>query len=138
MQEQSEPPAFGKPLWLLWSWWKGDALPICSVVSGLTVAESKHAELLSNLMGLPEAAMREQLWLGHRAYLARLGTLSAGQRLERLLYWEDVSRYTSHQTAGTCMGLSPTPTGAVAESTHTCFKPSCGQRSRSTSGSFIC
>jgi hypothetical protein len=75
MQEQSEPRAFGKPLWLLWSWWRGDALPICSVVSGLTVEESKHVELLSNLMGFPEAEMREQLWLGHRAYLARLGTL---------------------------------------------------------------
>ena len=75
MQEQSEPLAFGKPMWLLWSWWRGDALPVCSVVSGLTVEESKHVELLSNLMGFPEAAMREQLWLGHRAYLARLGTL---------------------------------------------------------------
>ena len=75
MQEQSEPLAFGKSMWLLWSWWRGDALPICSVVSGLTVEESKHVELLSNLMGFPEAAMREQLWLGHRAYLARLGTL---------------------------------------------------------------
>ena len=75
MQEQAEPLAFGKPMWLLWSWWRGDALPICESVSGLTVEESKQVELLSNLMGFPEAAMREQLWLGHRAYLARLGTL---------------------------------------------------------------
>jgi GNAT superfamily N-acetyltransferase len=75
MQEQSEPLAFGKPTWLLWSWWRGDALPICESVSGLTVEESKHVELLSNLMGFPEDAMREQLWLGHRAYLARLGSL---------------------------------------------------------------
>jgi GNAT superfamily N-acetyltransferase len=75
MQEQSEPLAFGKPMWLLWSWCRGDALPICSVVSGLTVEESKHVELLSHLMGIPSAALREQLWLGHRAYLARLGTL---------------------------------------------------------------
>jgi GNAT superfamily N-acetyltransferase len=75
MQEQSEPLAFGKPMWLLWSWWRGDALPVCSVVSGLTVEESKHVELLSHLMGIPSAALREQLWLGHRAYLARLGTL---------------------------------------------------------------
>jgi hypothetical protein len=41
----------------------------------LIVEESKHVELLSNLMGVPEAAMREQLWLGDRAYLARVGTL---------------------------------------------------------------
>ncbi len=75
MPEQSEPLAFGKSMWLLWSWWRGDALPICSVVSGLTVEESKHVELLSHLMGIPSAALREQLWLGHRAYLARLGTL---------------------------------------------------------------
>jgi ribosomal protein S18 acetylase RimI-like enzyme len=75
MQEPSEPRAFGKPMWLLWSWWRGDALPICSVVSGLTVEESKHVELLSQLMGVPEAALSEQLWLGHRAYLARLRTL---------------------------------------------------------------
>lgn len=75
MQEQAEPLAFGKPMWLLWSWCRGDALPICERVSGLTVEESTHVELLSNLMGFPEAAMREQLWLGHRAYLARLGTL---------------------------------------------------------------
>jgi GNAT superfamily N-acetyltransferase len=75
MQEQAEPLAFGKPMWLLWSWCRGDALPVCSGVSGLTVEESKHVELLSNLMGFPEAALREQLWLGHRAYLARLGTL---------------------------------------------------------------
>ena len=75
MQEQSEPLAAGLPMWLLWSWWRGDALPICESVSGLTVEESKHVELLSNLMGFPEAAMREQFWLGHRAYLARLGAL---------------------------------------------------------------
>ena len=75
MQEQAEPRACGKPMWLLWSWWRGDALPICESVSGLTVEESKHMELLSHLMGIPPAALREQLWLGHRAYLARLGTL---------------------------------------------------------------
>lgn len=75
MQEQSEPLAFDEPLWLLWGWCRGDALPICSGVSGLTIEESKHVELLSSLMGLPEAAMREQLCSGHRAYLARLGTL---------------------------------------------------------------
>ncbi|HZR40677.1 MAG TPA: GNAT family N-acetyltransferase [Ktedonobacteraceae bacterium] len=75
MQEQSEPPAFGKPMWLLWSWCRGDALPICESVSGLTVEESKHVELLSHLMGIPEAALREQLGLGHRAYLTRLETL---------------------------------------------------------------
>jgi GNAT superfamily N-acetyltransferase len=75
MQEHTEPPAFDKPVWLLWSWWSGDALPVCESVPGLTVEESKHVELLSHLMGFPEAAMREQLWLGHRAYLARLGTL---------------------------------------------------------------
>jgi len=62
-------------MWLLWSWRRSDALPICESVSGLTVEESKHVELLSNLMGFPEAALREQLWLGHSAYLARLGTL---------------------------------------------------------------
>lgn len=75
LQDQSESLAFGKPMWLLWSWWRGDALPICSVVSDLTVEESTHVELLSHLMGIPEAALREQLWLGDRAYLARLGTL---------------------------------------------------------------
>ncbi len=75
MQEPSEPLAFGKPMWLLWSWWRGDALPVCETVSGLTVEASKHVELLSHLMGLPEVTMREQLWLGDRAYLARLGTL---------------------------------------------------------------
>lgn len=75
MQAPSEPRAFDKPMWLLWSWWRGDALPICESVSGLTVEESKHMELLSHLMGIPPAALREQLWLGHRAYLARLGTL---------------------------------------------------------------
>jgi GNAT superfamily N-acetyltransferase len=75
MQEKPEPLAFGKPIWLLWSWCRGDALPVCESVSGLTVEESKHVEQLSQLMGFPEAAMREQLWLGHRAYLARLGTL---------------------------------------------------------------
>jgi RimJ/RimL family protein N-acetyltransferase len=50
-------------------------MPVCERVSGLTVEESKHVELLSHLMGRPEAALREQLWLGHRAYLARLGRL---------------------------------------------------------------
>jgi GNAT superfamily N-acetyltransferase len=74
MQEQSEPRAFGKPMWLLWSWCRGDALPICERVSGLTVEESTHVELLSQLMNIPEADLKEQLWLGHRAYLARLGT----------------------------------------------------------------
>ena len=75
MQEQSEPVAFSKPMWLLWSWGRGDALPICESVSGLTVEASTHVELLSTLMNIPEAALSEQLWLGHRAYLARLGTL---------------------------------------------------------------
>ncbi len=75
MPEPSEPFAFGKPMWLLWSWCRGDALPVCESVSGLTVEESKDALLHSHLMGIPEAALREQLWLGHRAYLARLGTL---------------------------------------------------------------
>jgi GNAT superfamily N-acetyltransferase len=41
----------------------------------LTVEESRHVELLSNLMGIPEAVLLEQLWLGHHAYLAHLGTL---------------------------------------------------------------
>ena len=75
MPEQAEPRAFSKPLWLLWNWCRGDALPICSVVSGLTVEESTHVELLSHLMNIPEADLSEQLGLGHRAYLARLGTL---------------------------------------------------------------
>lgn len=75
MPEPSEPLAFGKPMWLLWSWCRGDALPSCESVPGLTVEESKHIELLSNLMGIPEAALSEQLWLGHRAYLARMPTL---------------------------------------------------------------
>ena len=42
----------------------------------MTVSESKDALLLSHLMGIQEAALREHLWLGHRAYLARLRTLS--------------------------------------------------------------
>src|SRR5215471_12579129 len=75
MQEQAEPNALGKPMWLLWSWRRGDALPICESVSGLTVEESKRVDLLSNLMRIPEADLREQLCLGHRAYLASLGTL---------------------------------------------------------------
>lgn len=75
MQEQAEPRAFAKPLWLLWSWCRGDALPISSGEPGLTVEESKHVELLSHLMGIPEADLSEQLELGHRAYLAHLGTL---------------------------------------------------------------
>jgi GNAT superfamily N-acetyltransferase len=75
MQEQSQPRAVAKPMWVLWSWCKGDALPICSGVSGLSVEASQHVELLSNLMRFPEAPLREQLWLGHRAYLARLSTL---------------------------------------------------------------
>ncbi len=100
MQEQSELPAFDKPMWLLWSWWRGDALPTCSVVSGLTVEESKHVELLSNLMGFPEAAMREQLWLGHRAYLARLGTLPVAvgwSATGEVACWEDVSDTDSYE-----------------------------------------
>jgi hypothetical protein len=77
MQEQSEPRACGKPMWLLWSWSRSDALPICESVSGVTVEGSTHVELLSQLMGIPPAALSEQLWLGHRAYLARLRTLPA-------------------------------------------------------------
>ena len=49
---------------------------MCQSVSGLTAEESKDALLLSHLMGIPEAALREQLGLGHRAYLARMPTLS--------------------------------------------------------------
>src|SRR5215469_18310305 len=75
MQEPAEPRAVGKPRWLVWSWCRGDALPICSGVSGVVVEESQHADLLSTLMHFPEAALRQQLWLGHRPYLARLGTL---------------------------------------------------------------
>jgi GNAT superfamily N-acetyltransferase len=44
-------------------------------VSDLTVEASTHVELLSNLMGIPEADLSEQLGFGHRAYLAHLGTL---------------------------------------------------------------
>ena len=77
MQEQAAPRAFGQPLWLLWSWCRGEALPIVSSVPGLTVEESTHVELLSQLMNIPEADLREQLWLGHRAYLAHVGTLPA-------------------------------------------------------------
>jgi len=74
MQEQVESRAFGKPMWLLWCWLRGDALPSCESVSGLTVEASTHVERLSPLMRIPEAALREQLGLGHRAYLARLLT----------------------------------------------------------------
>jgi GNAT superfamily N-acetyltransferase len=73
--EQAEPRAAVLPLWLLWSWCRGDALPICESVSGLTVEESTHVELLSQLMNIPEAALSEQLELGDRAYLARMPTL---------------------------------------------------------------
>jgi GNAT superfamily N-acetyltransferase len=41
----------------------------------LTIEASQHVELLSHLMGIPSADLSEQLWLGHPAYLARLGTL---------------------------------------------------------------
>lgn len=75
MQEQSEPLATDKPMWLLWSWCKGDTLPTCKSGSGLTVEESKHVELLSHLMNIPSEELREQLWHGDRAYLARLETL---------------------------------------------------------------
>jgi GNAT superfamily N-acetyltransferase len=75
MHEQSAPRAFDQPMWVLWSWSRGDALPSLSRVSGLTVEASQHGELLSHLMGLPEEAMREQHGRGDRAYLARLGTL---------------------------------------------------------------
>lgn len=75
MQEQAEPRAAGLPLWLLWSWCRGDALPVCESVSGLMVEASTHVELLSQLMNIPEAALREQLRLGDRAYLARMPTL---------------------------------------------------------------
>ena len=75
MQERSEPLAAGKPMWCLWSWRSGDALPICESVSGVTVEATKRVEPLSQLMGIPTAALSEQLWLGHRAYLARLLTL---------------------------------------------------------------
>src|SRR5690349_12786661 len=75
MQGQSEPQALNKPMWLLWHWSRDDALPICDSVSGLTVAESKDVELLSRLMNIPEPDLGEQLWLGHSAYLALLGTV---------------------------------------------------------------
>ena len=75
MHEPSEALAGGSPMWLLWSWCRGDALPICESVSGLTVEESKDALLLSHLMRISEADLREQLELGHRAYLARMSTL---------------------------------------------------------------
>src|SRR5690242_15211083 len=55
MQEQSEPRAGGKPMWLLWSWCRGDALPICQSMSGLTVEESKKVLLLSHLMRSEES-----------------------------------------------------------------------------------
>jgi hypothetical protein len=41
----------------------------------LTIEESKRVDLLSDLMRIPEVDLKEQLWLGHRAYLASLGTL---------------------------------------------------------------
>ncbi len=75
MQEQSKPHAAVLPQWLLWSWCRGDALPSCESVSGLTVKASTHVKLLSQLMNIPEAALSEQLALGHRAYLARMPTL---------------------------------------------------------------
>lgn len=75
MQEQAAAHALGKPLWLLWSWCRGDGLPICQSVPGLTVEESQHVELLSTLMNIPEAALSEQIGLGHRAYLARMPTV---------------------------------------------------------------
>ena len=75
MQEPSAPLAGGSPMWLLWSWRRDDALPICESVPGLTVEASKDALLLSHLMGIPQAALSDQLRLGHRAYLARLRTL---------------------------------------------------------------
>ena len=108
MHEQSEPLVPGKPMWLLWSWRRGDALPICSSVSGLTVEESKHAELLSHLMGIPEAELSEQLRPGHRAYLARLGTLPVAVGWSATGEWlclVGVSLYTSHQTTDTCTDL---------------------------------
>ncbi len=48
MPEPSEPRTFDKPMWLLWSWGRGDALPLCSAVPDLTIEESTHVELLSH------------------------------------------------------------------------------------------
>src|SRR5215472_13303530 len=65
----------GRPFGLLWAWWKGDSLLPCSFLSALTVEETKHIEIIANVMGFPGASIRGQFSLGHRPYLARLRTL---------------------------------------------------------------
>ena len=109
MQEQAEPRAFGKPMWLLWSWCRGDALPICERVSGLTVEESKHVELLSHLMGMTFGSYERTALAWTSCLPSSSGNAACCCRL--VSYWrgrcvgEDVSLCTSHHTTDTCMGL---------------------------------
>lgn len=75
MKEEQITP--GELAGLLWTWWRDDHLPVLSPLLDFAVEEARDQQLLASLMGVSLATIEERLQAGHRAYLARLGTVPA-------------------------------------------------------------
>ena len=57
----------------LWTWWRGDPLPILAPLSAFRVEVERDVDVLAPVTALEPAEVRARLDAGHRAFLARLG-----------------------------------------------------------------
>lgn len=59
---------------LLWTWWKGDSLPILPPLPALTAVESGDVGLLASLIDTSREDILSHIRRGHHPYIARVGT----------------------------------------------------------------
>ncbi len=70
---ESSVTAVGRPIGILYAWWRGDPLPALLPVPGLEIGPSDDPTPVVGASGATLASLRRRLERGHRLYLARLG-----------------------------------------------------------------
>ncbi|HTK07154.1 MAG TPA: GNAT family N-acetyltransferase [Ktedonobacteraceae bacterium] len=73
MNQKDQSP-LGDQAGFLWTWWKGDPLPLLPSLPDFTVEEATNIPTLATLMECAPAEVTKLLQKGHRPYLAYLGT----------------------------------------------------------------
>lgn len=64
--------SIGNRAGLLWTWWKGDALPVLPPLPDFSVERAANVEELAFLMEAPQDEVLRLIQAGHEPYLARM------------------------------------------------------------------
>ena len=69
---QHQESILGKPSGLLWTWWRGDALPQLPPLSNFTVVTSTDVTLLAHLIQASTEYVAQRIQAQHRPYIASI------------------------------------------------------------------